>query len=169
MIDAHEPAGLAPGEINLRQAQLRDEEFLFEVFLSTVAPAFAHLPLPEAQKTTFIKMQYSARAASWGERFPGIIWYLIYLGEKPTGAISLQRGSSETRFIDLALLPGFRAQGIGTAVLQRLLAEADAAGHRVHLSVEATNPAQRLYGRLGFVESGREGPYILMQRTPQLS
>jgi ribosomal protein S18 acetylase RimI-like enzyme len=43
-----------------------------------------------------------------------------------------------------------RNQGIGTAVMHRLMEEAARAGRAVTLGVVKTNPARRLYERLGF-------------------
>jgi len=44
----------------------------------------------------------------------------------------------------------WRGQGIGTEVVKGLLEEAARAGHAVTLGVVKTNPALRLYERLGF-------------------
>ena len=54
--------------------------------------------------------------------------------------------------VTVALMPPYRGQGIGTALLRQLLADAGAAGYpALSLSVQAQNPARRLYERLGFV------------------
>jgi ribosomal protein S18 acetylase RimI-like enzyme len=51
-----------------------------------------------------------------------------------------------------------RGRGVGTALLEELLAQARATGHpAVSLSVETDNPAVRLYERLGFVRVGYVG------------
>jgi ribosomal protein S18 acetylase RimI-like enzyme len=46
-----------------------------------------------------------------------------------------------------------------------LLAEADARGVPVRLDVFEANPARRLYERLGFQETGRDGPSVHMKRS----
>jgi ribosomal protein S18 acetylase RimI-like enzyme len=43
-----------------------------------------------------------------------------------------------------------RGHGIGTAVMHRIIDEASTAALAVTLGVVKTNPALRLYGRLGF-------------------
>jgi ribosomal protein S18 acetylase RimI-like enzyme len=54
--------------------------------------------------------------------------------------------------VTVALMPPYRGQGIGTALLRQLLADAGAAGYpALSLSVQAQNPARRLYERLRFV------------------
>jgi GNAT superfamily N-acetyltransferase len=51
----------------------------------------------------------------------------------------------------IAVSPARRGTGVGAAMLDRLLADARAAGlPGVSLSVRATNPARRLYERFGF-------------------
>jgi ribosomal protein S18 acetylase RimI-like enzyme len=74
------------------------------------------------------------------------------VGAQAVGRLYLHRGEREHRIIDIALLPPFRGQGIGTRLLDGVLAGAQAAGVPVRLHVEAGNPAAALYRRLGFVE-----------------
>ena len=52
-------------------------------------------------------------------------------------------------------------------MLGRLIEEASAAGKVVELHVECNNPAQRLYRRVGFVETGDLSPYLRMQWRPR--
>jgi len=62
----------------------------------------------------------------------------------------------EVHINNVAMRPQFRAQGIGTALLQRVLAEARQLGaRRATLEVRASNErARRLYERLGFYVAG---------------
>ena len=69
---------------------------------------------------------------------------------EPAGRLYVHRGESEIRIVDIALLPEHRGDGVGSALLRDLLAEADADGKRVTIHVERLNPALRLYERLGF-------------------
>jgi len=54
------------------------------------------------------------------------------------------------------LFPEHQGCGLGAAVMARLMAEADAAGADVRLSVLTESPANRFYPRFGFVETHRE-------------
>ena len=58
----------------------------------------------------------------------------------------------EIHINNLAMRPRFRGQGIGTALLHHVIAEAkDLGARRATLEVRASNdPARRLYERLGF-------------------
>jgi ribosomal-protein-alanine N-acetyltransferase len=62
----------------------------------------------------------------------------------------------EVHINNIAMLPGFRAQGIGTALLKQVLAEGQQLGaRRATLEVRASNAgARRLYERMGFYVAG---------------
>jgi len=61
-------------------------------------------------------------------------------------------------------MPEHRGSGVGTRLLKRVFAEADAAGKPVSIHVESYNPAKRLYDRMGFTQVGDHGVYLLMER-----
>ena len=64
------------------------------------------------------------------------------------------------------LRPQQQGRGLGGEVLRRLLAEADAAGAAVRLSVLVESDANRFYPRYGFVETHRELFDIYYCREP---
>jgi len=53
-------------------------------------------------------------------------------------------------------------RGLGAALLRSTLAEAAQARARVTLTVDANNPARRLYARLGFAVTDEAAPNIGM-------
>lgn len=67
----------------------------------------------------------------------------------------------EIHINNVAVRPGFRGAGIGSALLQRALAEAHQLGaRRATLEVRASNEAaRRLYERLGFYVAGTRRNY----------
>jgi GNAT superfamily N-acetyltransferase len=66
-------------------------------------------------------------------------------------------------WLDLVVLhPTHQGAGLGTAVLRRLLAEAQERGRRLELSVYKINQARQLYLRLGFVEYPRDEVRVRM-------
>lgn len=67
-------------------------------------------------------------------------------------------------FVDGAL----RRQGIGTEVVKGLIEEAARAGHAVTLGVVRTNPAVRLYERLGFRTTHDDERKFYMRRDWRL-
>ncbi|HWI60740.1 MAG TPA: GNAT family N-acetyltransferase [Symbiobacteriaceae bacterium] len=69
--------------------------------------------------------------------------------------------------LSLAILPGFRGLGIGTLLLDRLLAQAQLDGYRgVSLSVDPRNAAVRLYERAGFayLHTDAGGSWTMVKR-----
>ena len=71
--------------------------------------------------------------------------------------------------MDIALLSEHRNSGIGGALLKQLLAEGARGGKPVRLQVELSNPAQRLYHRLGFRSTANTGVYLQMEWSPHSS
>ena len=67
----------------------------------------------------------------------------------------------EIHINNIALRPGFRAQGMGSALLERVLSEGRGLGaRRATLEVRASNTAaRRLYERLGFYVAGVRRDY----------
>lgn len=63
-------------------------------------------------------------------------------------------------FVDAPL----RRQGIGTEITRRLITEAASAGRAVTLGVVKSNPAKRLYDRLGFRVTHDDGRKFYMRR-----
>lgn len=66
-------------------------------------------------------------------RFPKSDRQIVLLDGNPVGSVWLARTPDEIRIIDLAVLSDYRNQGIGTWVLQRLMAEAAIATATVNL------------------------------------
>ena len=65
-------------------------------------------------------------------------------------------------FIDAA----FQRRGIGTKIIGCLIDEADKTGRHIRLSVAKSNPARRLYERLGFrVEEEDDRKFHMRRRT----
>ncbi len=64
----------------------------------------------------------------------------------------------DTPELGIAVVERARGRGIGTALLERLLARVPTCS----LSVDRRNPAMRLYERLGFGVVGREGDAVTM-------
>lgn len=91
---------------------------------------------------------------------------LILVGDERAGCVALGPGAGDDLWLEhFYLAPAFQGQGFGGAVLNRLLAEADATDATVRLSVLIESPANRFYLRFGFVETHREAFDIYYCRT----
>lgn len=105
----------------------------------------------------------SAYAAAAGDS--GCRLIVSAVDATPVGRAWVHDGET-LQLLDLAVLPGQQRQGIGQWALSALQAEAAGAGRPLTLTVDATNPARRLYQRLGFDDIGDNGPDRLMRWTP---
>jgi GNAT superfamily N-acetyltransferase len=65
------------------------------------------------------------------------------------------------------LVPEAQGGGIGSAILQRLLDEADASAKAIRLDVLRESDARRFYERHGFVETHRDQFDIYLERLPE--
>jgi ribosomal protein S18 acetylase RimI-like enzyme len=80
----------------------------------------------------------------------GAAWIrLLIANEKTTSYVD-----DVTPELAIAVMPEYLGCGVGTLLLQHLLEAAKQRYPRVALSVRATNPAKRLYERMGFVVTG---------------
>jgi ribosomal protein S18 acetylase RimI-like enzyme len=129
----------------------------------------AVVPWDDAQKEAFLRSQFEAQDAWYREHYADASFDVILVDGEPAGRLYVHRGDRETRIVDIALLPEYRGNGIGTTLLRDLLAEADAAGKRVTIHVERFNPALRLYERLGFCIAEDKGVYLFLERPPALT
>jgi ribosomal protein S18 acetylase RimI-like enzyme len=144
----------------------QDEAFLYDVYASTRQEELAVLDWDEAEKEAFLRMQFQAQHSYYADQFADAAFDLIVLGGRPVGRLYLDRRQDELRIIDIALLPEYRRQGIGTRLLKEILAEAQGTGLPVRIHVERNNPALGLYRRLGFRKVEDQGIYYLMEWRP---
>ena len=80
----------------------------------------------------------------------GAAWIrLLIANEKTTSYVD-----DVTPELAIAVMPEYLGCGVGTLLLQHLLEAAKQRYTGVVLSVRATNPAKRLYERMGFVVTG---------------
>jgi len=155
--------------IRLRAVRAEDEPFLYEVYASTRTEELAVVPWTAEQKDAFLRMQFAAQHTHYRDPayYPNPTFLVVELDGDPAGRLYLHRSAGELLIVDIALLPEYRGQGVGTRLMRDLVVEADESGATVRLHVEPWNPAVRLYERLGFRCSGEGGIYQPMERPPQ--
>lgn len=151
--------------ISIRPATKNDEAFLLDLFAST-RPEFSLLNLPEGQMQALMTMQFNAQRQQYDECYPQAESKIILQDQRPIGRMLVDRSGREFTLIDIAVLPEHRNGGIGTSLVQDLLSEAVVAGKPVRLHVLKSNPALRLYQRLGFSLAGDQSIYFEMVFAP---
>jgi ribosomal protein S18 acetylase RimI-like enzyme len=75
---------------------------------------------------------------------------IVMLSGTPVGLLKVVRNDDNWDLVQIQIVPEEQGAGLGRIILEKLLADADAAGASVGLSVLRANPARRLYERLGF-------------------
>jgi ribosomal protein S18 acetylase RimI-like enzyme len=155
-----------PQSVTLRPATADDEGFLRQLFASTREAELECLPEP--QREMLIAMQFNLQRQQYGAGYPQAEHNIILLDEQSAGRFLVDEGDREITLVDIALLPAYRNLGIGTYLLDQLLARAAKADKAVRLHVFKTNPAQVLYERLGFSKIGDEGMYLEMLCQPSV-
>jgi GNAT superfamily N-acetyltransferase len=143
-----------------------DLPFTAALYASTRTEELAPTGWPEEVKQAFLAQQHQAQHYHYQTHYPGADWLIVERDGAPIGRLYLHESGSDIRVIDIALLPQHRGAGIGTAMIDDLLAWARARGRSVSLHVEPNNPVLRLYLRLGFVAGDLLGAYQRMDWTP---
>ena len=156
---------LPQGEtLTLRNVTADDEEFLLSVYDSTRAEELAQAEWAPGQREAFLKWQFDLQRGEYDRRFPDAEYDLILIDDKPAGRIWIGRDDRQIRLLDIALLPEFQNRGAGTALLRRLIEEAEHAHKPLrHMVFVLNNDADRFYERLGFVMIEDLGGYKHME------
>ena len=149
--------------IKLRPMTGGDLPFLRRVYASTREEELAMTPWDDAEKESFLKMQFEAQHSHYQQHFPHASYQIIEKENEPIGRLYLDRRPDELRIIDIALLSEQRGTGIGGALMRQVLDEAALLGKPVRIHVERHNPAMHLYERLGFRQVEDQGVYWLME------
>jgi ribosomal protein S18 acetylase RimI-like enzyme len=153
--------------VRLRPVELADEEFLLRVYAASRADEMALVPWDEEQKLAFVRSQFEAQRAQYGERFPDAEYSVILYRGRPAGRLWIGRTPEQIRLLDIAILPEFQNQGIGAALLKRLVAESERRGLPLrHMVFKLNDAALRFYSRFGFSQIDDVGAYIHMERLP---
>jgi len=155
-----------PQGYSLRPAVDADLPFLREVYASTRWEELQPTLWTAEQKLAFLSQQFALQHHHYHHYYPHTEFLLILHQHLAIGRIYVQRLASELTLMDIALLPAHRGQGLGSALMAELVAEADRSGSRVSLHVERDNPAQRLYARFGFERVEDGDVYQFLRREP---
>ena len=126
----------------------------------------AVVPWDDDEKRAFLDFQFEAQKSDYTARFPKSEHSIIVTDGEPVGRIWIDRGHSEIRLIDIALVPEARRTGTGSELLRRLQTEAAESGKPLRHSVYKSNVrALRFYERLGFEVVDDFETYVLMEWT----
>jgi ribosomal protein S18 acetylase RimI-like enzyme len=139
--------------IAFRPASAQDFDYCAKVYFAAMAATIATLGI-----------DIDKHAASFRERWvAGEVRIIVGAGADIGWLQAAPEGDAlflKQLFVDTPL----RRRGIGTAVVRRLMDEARRAGRSMTLGVVKTNPALRLYERLGFRTTHQDERKFYMRR-----
>ncbi|HEY5713678.1 MAG TPA: GNAT family N-acetyltransferase [Allosphingosinicella sp.] len=127
-----------------------DLPFVASLYASTRAEEVAATGWPEAMQAAFLEQQHQAQHHHYRASYPEAEWLIVERGGEPIGRLYLADQGHELLLVDVSLLPESRRAGFGGALVRDIQKSARTMNRPVSLHVERTNPAQRLYERLGF-------------------
>lgn len=153
-------------DVRLRLATPDDEPFLYELFVYAHSQELPTDHLDANQRDLLLRMQFFAQQKTYSAQFPEAQDKIILVDGHPVGRILVERKESEIRGVDIVLLPEHRSTGVGTLLIQDLMAEAEATGKPFRIQVVKTNRAARLYERLGIYKTGESGSHYSMEWSP---
>jgi ribosomal protein S18 acetylase RimI-like enzyme len=125
--------------LTLRPATESDLEFLADLRRVTMWKHFENSGLPVDETDQLARLLHRFDCAR-----------IITISGEDIGLLKIARDVDPWELIQIQLLPKHQRKGLGKALLEVVLAEAEAAEKSVVLGVLRANPAQRLYERLGF-------------------
>jgi len=137
--------------VSFRAAMPEDVAFLVELRRQTMVPhqVASGSVSSEAELISRVLVRYESAQ-------------IVLVEGQPVGLFKAPRDGLQWEVLQVQLSPQWQRQGLGTLLLQRVIAEAQSAGATLRLSVIKANPARRLYERLGFaVVEEREHAYTM--------
>lgn len=142
-------------KIALRQARVEDFDYCATLYFDGMETIIRELKLDRA-----------AQAAGFREQWDVTQVRIITSGSADVGWLQ-SRTEDDSLFLGQLFVDGsLQRRGIGTEVMIRLIDEATRARRAMTLGVVKTNPALRLYKRLGFRITGQDDRKFYMRRDP---
>lgn len=143
-----------------------DLPFVAALYASTRAQEVASTGWPPEMQAAFLQQQHLAQHSHYQRHYADAAWLIIQHQGADVGRLYLDPQPHDLGVIDISLIPAVRGQGIGGAVLRDVLAMAADSDRVVGIHVEKTNPARRLYERLGFEMAEDKGIYDYLVARP---
>ena len=141
--------------LELRAAASGDREFLWEVHRTALRPA---VEATWGWDETF-QVHY------FTEHFTTSDWFIVSVDGVDAGVLQFSAKGDHLFLASVALLPEHQGCGIGTDLVNMVLAEGRQRNLPVRLQVLKVNRARKLYERLGFEAYGESETHVFMERV----
>jgi GNAT superfamily N-acetyltransferase len=158
------------GDVSTRRLLPEDTAFLRSVFASTRSLEVEVLGSQGPGAEAFLRVQFDAQGRHYEACYPNAEHLVVLVRGEPAGRLIVDRSATEILIVDIALLPRSRRAGVGSALVEGLLDEADGGGLQVRCHVLLGNDgARRFWERHGLVARGVVGAHVAMVRVCEIS
>jgi ribosomal protein S18 acetylase RimI-like enzyme len=127
-----------------------DSMLLFELYASARADELSRSGWATPQQRAFFRMQAQNQERYFLRHHEHLDRRTICINGFSAGRLLVDRPSHAIVIVDLALLPAFRARGVGTMLIRGLLDEAAERNLPVHMQVPKSSDSVGTCERLGF-------------------
>ncbi|MBV8976296.1 MAG: GNAT family N-acetyltransferase [Alphaproteobacteria bacterium] len=156
----------ARGSVSLRPERASDEAFLFSLLLSHAGSRLQEGGIPAQTLEPLMRMQFAAQTRTYRTVYPNAVFSIIEADGVPIGRLIEEDEGERVYFVDFALLPVRRAQGLGTAFIEIVADEWGRRGRAARVEVRPDNVGSlRLCEKLGFARIGEHNGHINLLRA----
>lgn len=153
-----------PG-LSLHAAERTDIPDLRALVIADTEAALGKV-VPESVTSLMVALQLDGRRPAIGPIWPDTIDGIVTCEGRAIGRLILHRSGTTIRLSELLVHPEMRGRGIGTALLQAVMATALELGRMVVARVWFDNPALKLFERAGFVDTYETDVDLVMEWRP---
>jgi len=139
--------------VSLRRAETADYDYCAALYFKEMEPTIRELNLDMAEHAARIRQLWVAQEVR-----------IIVLDGAEIGWLQTRPEGDSLFLAQFFVARPFQGRGVGTEVMRHIIREAPDAGLAVKLGVVKSNPAQRLYQRLGFRITHEDERKFYMQR-----
>jgi ribosomal protein S18 acetylase RimI-like enzyme len=145
-----------PMNLRLRAAKSEDRAFLHEL---------NRLAYEDVVTRQFGVWDDRAQRQRFDSKLQRAAFRIVELAGQPIAAVWSSEHDDHVFLHELLVLPEFQNRGLGSEILRRELARAEAVRKPMRLHTLVLNRAQEFYKRHGFIETGRGDVYVDMERA----
>ena len=161
-----EPQTKINDNVTLRPVTDADREFLLAVYASAREIELAMVPWDHEMKRVFVENQFDAQTSYYSSEFPDARHDIITLAGEQVGRVYVNHGSEQISILDITVLSQYRCRGIGSAVVDALVAEARESDRSVGIYVENSNPSKEFFMLRGFELKEEDGVNLRLVWNP---
>lgn len=131
--------------LRLRKATENDIDFLLDLRMKTMNGHLESTGLPTDKDSHLKRILYEFEAAK-----------IVVCQKEDIGLLKVKYRDNEIEIIQLQIHPDFQGRGFGKRILEMIIQESLFPEVPIYLHVLKTNPAQKLYARVGFKITGED-------------